>query len=129
MMLSINPGGALRHLSTTIFLLIALLCCSVLLAAHAQAARQMEYLDRGVVAIPCCNGAYVGCWLLDTVSANISFNIYRNGTRLNSTPITNSTICFDSSGSTTVSYTVRAVVNGSDTGYSAAGSVWGNPYL
>lgn len=128
-MLSINPGGALRHLSTTIFLLIALLCCSVLLAAHAQAARQMEYLDRGVVAIRSGNGVYVGWRMLGNDPANISFNVYRNGTRLNSTPITNSTNYFDSSGSTTASYTVRAVVNGSETGDSAAGSVWGNPYL
>ncbi len=121
-----------RSLPNVYFLFLILLTVflySMLLTPEAQAARQMEYLDRGVVAIRSGNGVFVGWRMLGDDPAAIGFNVYRNGTRLNNSPITNSTNYFDASGTTGASYTVRAVVNGSETGDSAAGSVWANPYL
>lgn len=97
-------------------------------AASTQAAKQMEYLDRGVVAIRSADGVYVGWRMLGDDPANIGFNVYRNGTRLNNSPITNSTNYFDASGTASSTYSIRAVVNGAESGASNAGAVWSNPH-
>jgi len=64
----------------------------------ASGARQMEKLNRGLVRVNQANGNYVSWRLLGTDSASVSFNVYRNGTKLTSSPITNSTNYFDSAG-------------------------------
>jgi rhamnogalacturonan endolyase len=97
--------------------------------APPSGARQMEDLDRGLVAIKVDNGVYVGWRLLGTEAQNTGFNVYRNGTKLNSTPITGSTNYLDSSGSTGSTYQVRAVVNGQEQAASGTASVWGTNYL
>jgi len=89
----------------------------------------MEYLDRGVVAVKTGTGVFVSWRLLGTEGSNVSFNVYRNGTKVNSTPITNSTNLQDASGTSGSKYTVRAVVSGTEQAASAAASVWGNNYL
>jgi len=75
-------------------------------------AKQMEALDRGVVSVRSGNGNYVGWRLLGTDPSNVAFNVYRGSTRVNSSPITNSTNLFDAGAPAGASYTVRAVVNG-----------------
>jgi rhamnogalacturonan endolyase len=82
--------------------------------------RQVELLDRGVVAIRrTSTQAYIGWRLLGTDPSDIAFNVYRtagSGTpvKLNSTPITATTDYVDSTANFTVanSYQVRAVING-----------------
>ncbi|MCP1424431.1 rhamnogalacturonan endolyase [Paenibacillus xylanexedens] len=96
---------------------------------HAAGARQMEYLDRGVVAVKTGTGVFVSWRLLGTEGSNVSFNVYRDGTKVNPTPITNSTNLQDASGTSGSKYTVRAVVSGTEQAASAAASVWGNNYL
>nr|WP_253509366.1 rhamnogalacturonan lyase [Paenibacillus xylanexedens] len=89
----------------------------------------MEYLDRGVVAVKTGTGVFVSWRLLGTEGSNVSFNVYRDGTKVNPTPITNSTNLQDASGTSGSKYTVRAVVSGTEQAASAAASVWGNNYL
>ncbi|WP_339304443.1 rhamnogalacturonan lyase [Paenibacillus sp. FSL R5-0519] len=96
---------------------------------HAAGARQMEYLDRGVVAVKTGTGVFVSWRLLGTEGSNVSFNVYRDGTKVNATPITNSTNLQDASGTSSSKYTVRAVVSGTEQAASAAANVWGNNYL
>ncbi|PJN57890.1 Rhamnogalacturonan endolyase YesW precursor [Paenibacillus sp. GM1FR] len=96
---------------------------------HAAGARQMEYLDRGVVAVKTGTGVFISWRLLGTEGSNVSFNVYRDGTKVNPTPITNSTNLQDASGTSSSKYTVRAVVSGTEQAASAAASVWGNNYL
>ncbi|WP_145151984.1 rhamnogalacturonan lyase [Paenibacillus xylanexedens] len=96
---------------------------------HAAGARQTEYLDRGVVAVKTGTGVFVSWRLLGTEGSNVSFNVYRDGTKVNTTPITNSTNLQDASGTSSSKYTVRAVVSGTEQAASAAASVWGNNYL
>ncbi|WP_431523257.1 rhamnogalacturonan lyase [Paenibacillus amylolyticus] len=96
---------------------------------HAAGARQMEYLDRGVVAVKTGTGVFVSWRLLGTEGSNVSFNVYRDGTKVNATPITNSTNLQDARGTSSSKYTVRAVVSGTEQAASAAASVWGNNYL
>lgn len=96
---------------------------------EAAGTRQMEFLDRGVVAVKTGTGVFVSWRLLGTEGSNVLFNVYRDGTKVNASPITNSTNLQDASGTSSSKYTVRAVVGGTEQSASAAASVWGNNYL
>jgi hypothetical protein len=74
--------------------------------------RQMERLNRGVVRVNQSGGNFISWRLLGTDPSGISFNVYQGSTKLTSSPITNSTNYFHSGGSSSASYTVRAVING-----------------
>ncbi|MFA5046082.1 MAG: rhamnogalacturonan lyase [Paludibacter sp.] len=87
-----------------------------------MAQRQMENLDRGVIAIRQSNDSvYVGWRLLGTEPDDIAFNLYRqSGTekpvKLNKKPISESTNFVDGKQNFTVdnSYFVKAVLNGTE---------------
>jgi len=87
-----------------------------------MAQRQMENLDRGVIAIRQTNDSvYVGWRLLGTESDDITFNLYRqSGTqkpvKLNKKPIIESTNFVDGKQNFTVdnSYFVKAILNGTE---------------
>lgn len=98
------------------------------LMAPAFAARQAEYLDRGVVALPSGSGIFISWRMLGDDPSGIGFNVYRNGTRITSSPITNSTNYFDATGTTSAAYTVRPVVNGVESAANTAKATWTNPY-
>jgi rhamnogalacturonan endolyase len=74
--------------------------------------RQMEYLNRGLVAVKVSTGVYLGWRYLGSDNPAIGFNIYRNNTKLNATPITTSTNYTDASGTITGVYKVIPVLNG-----------------
>ncbi|QNR87161.1 rhamnogalacturonan lyase [Pedobacter riviphilus] len=94
------------------------LCCTVQLFAQ----RQMEKLDRGVIAVrQSSNSAYVGWRMLGTDADDIAFNLYRKSgnnetIKLNLDPITKSTnfvdagVKFDLSNS----YFVKPILNGKE---------------
>jgi rhamnogalacturonan endolyase len=100
------------------------------LVSHISVAapKQAEYLDRGVVALPSGNGIFISWRMLGDDPANISFNVYRNGTKVNGSPVTNSTNFFDGSGTTSAAYTVRPIVNGQELQANRAKPTWSNPY-
>lgn len=97
--------------------------------AYAASARQMESLNRGVVAVKVSNGVFVSWRLFGTEPDNIAFNLYRGSTRVNPSPITNSTNYIDPQGTTSSTYTVRAVLNGQEQAASETAAVWGQNYL
>ncbi len=90
------------------------------IAAFSQ--RQMEYLNRGIVAVPDGKGHVFISWrLLATDKDNIAFNLYRSSNiakpfKLNTTPITAVTSWVDEKIDSTQSYTyqVATVVNGNE---------------
>jgi rhamnogalacturonan endolyase len=84
--------------------------------AAAQTGAIMEDLGRGVTVVPASGGNLVSWRLLGTDSSSTAFNVYRNGTLLNSSPITGATNYLDTGGSGT--YTV-APVNGGTVGSQA----------
>jgi len=98
-------------------------------ASAAGVARQMEKLDRGLVAVKTGTGVFVSWRLLGTEASSTSFNLYRNGTKLNSSPITSSTNYQDTGGTASSTYYVRAVVGGVEQTASPTVSVWGTNYL
>ncbi len=92
-------------------------------------ARQMEKLDRGVVAVKVNNGVFISWRMFGTDPDNIAFNLYRNGTKVNSSPITGATNYVDSAGTTSSKYSVRPVINGQEQEASKEVSVWAQNYL
>ncbi len=63
--------------------------------AEAATARQVEALDRGVVSVHTDSGNLVSWRWLGTDPNDVSFNVYRAGTKVNATPVTGSTNYFD----------------------------------
>ena len=101
-------------------LIIPVLVFFASLSTMAQ--RQMEYLDRGVIAIRNSNDSvYIGWRLLGTEPNDIAFNLYRQSgnnkpTLLNKTPIKESTNFEDGRQDFSVdnSYFVKAILNGQE---------------
>ncbi|AYL38812.1 rhamnogalacturonan lyase [Streptomyces fungicidicus] len=84
--------------------------------AEAATARQVEKLDRGVVSVYTGSGNLVSWRWLGTDPDGVAFNVYRAGTKVNSTPLTGTTTFFHSGAPSHADYTVRAVVNGAEQG-------------
>ncbi|MGW3290574.1 rhamnogalacturonan lyase [Streptomyces sp. NPDC001002] len=80
--------------------------------AEAATARQVEKLDRGVVSVHTDSGNLVSWRWLGTDPNDVSFNVYRAGTKVNSTPVTGSTNYFHAGAPAQADYTVRAIVGG-----------------
>ena len=70
-------------------------------------ARQAEFLDRGVVAVETDAGVFVSWRLLGDESYREGFNLYRDGSKLNRRPLTDTTNYLDAAGNPGSTYTVR----------------------
>ncbi|GEL96458.1 rhamnogalacturonan lyase family protein [Cellulomonas terrae] len=89
---------------------------------------QAEKLDRGLISVRSGSNNLVQWRLLGTEPAGTGFNVYRGGTKI-AGPITDSTNYLDQGASSSATYTVRAVVNGSEQAASATSLTFGNGYL
>ncbi len=74
--------------------------------------RQMETLDRGLVAVPAEDGVLVRWRLFGTDPDDLGFHVYRDGERVNNKPVTDSTNFLDPEGTTDSTYTIRPVGHG-----------------
>ncbi len=102
-----------------VFSLILLL----LVVCFLPAQRWMENLNRGVVAVRVNSSKVFLSWrLLGTEAASTTFNIYRNGVKINTGPVsrTNYTDLTTANGS----YTVKAVNGGTEDNRSNIAPVW-----
>ena len=116
--LSIKRGkrGLLMYIMRKISVILSLLLPLLTLTAQ----RQMEKLDRGVVAVNRGGGQYLVSWrLFATDPEDIAFNVYAGDlmglrtTKLNTAPITNSTnYLWSGKTSSQVYVRVKPVVNG-----------------
>jgi rhamnogalacturonan endolyase len=92
---------------------------------------QMENLDRGTVAVKVSGGVYVGWRMLgyeyDTTASNVSYNLYRDGTKI--ATVTDSTNYLDASGTTSSKYTVSPVIKDTEGAQSSPVGVWAQQYL
>lgn len=102
---------------------------SMLLVSGANAARQMERLDRGLVAIKVDGGVYLSWRLFGTDASTTSFNLYRDGTLVNPSPISGATNYTDASGTASSKYEVRPVENGVEKSADKSVSVWASQQL
>ena len=69
-----------------------------LLTMSVQAQRTVDKLDRGLVAVKTTNGVFCSWRINGEEYYDVAYNIYRDGVRLNSTPLTVSNYT-DASGS------------------------------
>ncbi len=108
----------------TILCLLLACCCLCM-----QAARNLEWLDRGLVAVKTTNGVFLSWRVLGTDPTDIGFNLYRDGTKVNASPITTCSNYTDASGSTSSTYTVKPVINGVENGIGGTANVWSSQSL
>ncbi len=90
------------------------------------ALRRMEYLDRGLVAVPCDDGMLISWRWLGTDSQFLKYNLYRDGKKLNDEPI-NATNFFDSEKGT--QYTLVEVADGVETEIKTTVTAWDKEYI
>ena len=90
-------------------LFITVLMTLTVFAANAQ--RVMEKLDRGLVAVKSSEGVFLSWRILGEEYYDVEYNVYRDGSKINATPLSVSNFV-DAGGSTSNTYTIKAVVNG-----------------
>ena len=122
---SLKNFGAL-YKPAALGLTVILAMCSI--TKSNAAPKQAEHLDRGVVALPSGNGIFISWRFLGSDPDNIAFNVYRNGTKANGSPITGGTNFYDGNGTVSAAYTVRPIINGQELRANAANPTWSNPY-
>ncbi|MBQ3636406.1 MAG: autotransporter-associated beta strand repeat-containing protein [Bacteroidales bacterium] len=104
-----------------------LVAVSFSLGAFAQRLNTAE-LDRGLVAIKTDDGVFCSWRINGSEYYDVQYNIYRDGTKLNSKPLDVSNFV-DKNGSVSSSYTVRAVVRGVEMDDSKAVTPWTTDYM
>ena len=95
---------------------------------NASAQRQMENLNRGLIAIRSENQVYIGWRLLGNDPADIGFNLYSGKVKLNKTPIIASTNFVDSNVSNK-DYSIKTVIGGKEQKTSENAQIINQPYI
>ncbi|OWA37531.1 hypothetical protein B9G55_05620 [Saccharibacillus sp. O16] len=95
----------------------------------SSTARQAEYLDRGLVAVLTDHGVFLSWKYLNTDSDDTAFNIYKNGVKVNATPVTDSTNYVDAGGFDSSQYQLSKIVAGQEQMEPGVVSVWHKNYL
>ncbi|WP_305037447.1 hypothetical protein [Gracilibacillus salinarum] len=90
--------------------------------------RQMEQLDRALVAVQSDDGVYVGWKMLGTDPTDVKFNLFRDGKKVNKKPIEDSTNFFDEDGTADSTYQVK-IIKGSGDKITKEVNVWSENYL
>ena len=85
----------------------------MVLTNHAFAQRTTDKLDRGLVAIPSGSGAFVSWRIFAEEYYDTEYNLYRDGTPVNTTPLKVSNY-YDPNGKAGCSYQVAPVVRGKE---------------
>ncbi|MCZ8521221.1 rhamnogalacturonan lyase family protein [Paenibacillus caseinilyticus] len=91
--------------------------------------RQMENIDRAFVAVKTGGGVYAGWRMLGQDPGTVAFNLYRDGVKLNASPITGSTNFLDASGTVESKYKLTVVADGVERAASGETAVWQKDYL
>lgn len=90
--------------------------------------RQMENLSRGLIAVRSDNVNFVSWRFLGTDGQDKSYNLYRNGEKLNSEPI-NASSYFDANAPVGAEYTLVARKNGEETDEKVTTKAWDKNYI
>src|SRR5574344_137302 len=101
---------------------------TLLMGLETFAQRPMDKLARGLVAIKVNNGVYCSWRIPGEEWYDVTYNLYRDGVKVNPTPLNVSNYT-DTSGSLTSTYTVKAVVRGVEQSACNSVRVWGQQYL
>lgn len=88
--------------------------------------RRMEYLGRGLTAVPSDSGVLVSWRFLGTDSDKLTYNLYRDGEKINDAPI-RLTNFFDENGTAGSRYTLKEVCGGNENGTET--TAWDKNYI
>lgn len=103
---------------------------SAVTPASGPAARWVEALDRGVVAVPAVEAGNLVSWrLLANDASDTAFDVYRDGQKVNDQPLAGATNLVDKAGKATSTYTVRTLVAGKQVAASKPVGVWADGFL
>ncbi|MDD3431991.1 MAG: rhamnogalacturonan lyase, partial [Bacteroidales bacterium] len=94
--------------------ILIILCLNLFATMFSYGQRQMEHLDRGLVAVQVSRGVFVSWRIMGQEWNNTQYNLYRNGVKLNSEPLSVSNY-LDEGGNTASSYTISLVKEGIET--------------
>ncbi|MGQ7947345.1 rhamnogalacturonan lyase family protein [Flavobacterium sp. WC2509] len=87
--------------------------------------KQVEFLNRGLVAIQKSSSSVYLSWrLLGNDPQSIAFNVYRNGIKVNSSPITTSTNYLDNTTLQNNNYSITTIINGVESQQITPVTVW-----
>lgn len=105
-----------------------LFCFYTLLPPALLAQKQMENLDRGVLAVRTDKNQVLVSWrILAHEFEKVSFNVYKNNVLLNETPISGASNFVDETNEDS-SYSVSAIVDGKEQNPSQPVKVWKDIY-
>lgn len=107
--------------------LLATSALALLVSMGANAQRFTDKLDRGLIAVQTTNGVYCSWRIQADEYYDVKYNLYRNGTKVNSEPLDVSNFT-DKSGSSSNTYTVKAIVNGVEQAASKEATVFNTNY-
>ena len=103
---------------------------SAVTPASGPAARWVEALDRGVVAVPAVEAGNLVSWrLLANDASDTAFDVYRDGQKVNDQPLAGTTNLVDKAGKATSTYTVRTLAAGKQVAASKPVGVWADGFL
>jgi lysophospholipase L1-like esterase len=112
-----------------VFSLISLPAPAQASSAPGAPARQGDYLDRGLVAVLVDGGVFLSWRYLVTDPEDIAFNVYKNGNKVNASPILDVTNYVDATGADSSRYQISTVVVGKEEMQAGTVPVWHNEYL
>lgn len=106
-----------------------LLPCLALLGSLSLSAQyshtvKAEKLDRGVLAVKADNGVFVSWRSLVGDDRKLAFDVYRDGVKINTTPLTGGTNFTDPEGTAGARYSVKALLDGNVIDTSAETAAW-----
>mgnify|MGYP006281687487 FL=1 len=91
--------------------------------------RNMEYLNRGLVAVKTADQVFLSWRLFATDTGTVAFNLYRNDTLVNEDPIAGVSNYKDSMGTGSGVYMLETLMDSSPVSMSTPVTVWQNQYL
>ena len=106
-------------------ILITAMLMTVAMGMNAQ--RATDKLDRGLVAMKVSGGVYVNWRIPAEEYYDVTYNVYRDGVKLNDAPLSVSNFK-DASGTLVNKYSVSAVVRGTEQPACSPVSVWASSY-
>ena len=109
------------------FILIIGFLTSGMISAQGKQ-RQMEALDRGLVAVKTDSGVFIS-WRLLGNERDAAFNVYKNGKLFKSLSAGEATNLTDNSGKPSDKYVVRTIVNSKETSSSKEVTPWAEEFL
>ena len=105
------------------------LLASLGLSAQYSHTIQAEKLDRGVVAVKTDGGVFVSWRSLIDDDKAMTFDVYRDGVKVNAEPLKSKTNLTDAAGTAGAKYTVKAIVDNKVVDTSKEVAAWETPYM